>query len=81
MHTIRAFLPLINAGDTKQVFIISSSMGSPKYVLDMKSSATIPYGTSKAALNMVVAKFAVQYKDIVFLAVSPGLVRTIQGCK
>ena len=79
MHTIRVFLPLIKAGDTKKVFVISSSMGSPKFVLDMKSAATIAYGTSKAALNMVVVKFALNYEDVLFLAIEPGLVRTIQG--
>ena len=79
MHTIRVFLPLIKAGDKKKVFVISSSMGSPKFVLDMKSAATIAYGTSKAALNMIVVKFALNYEDVLFLAIEPGLVRTIQG--
>lgn len=37
-----------------------------------------PYSISKAAVNMVNAKYAVQYKPegFVFLALSPGLVDT-----
>lgn len=56
-------------------------MGSPKYVLQFGHSATFAYGISKAALNMAVAKFALTYKDIVILAVSPGFVRSMQGRK
>jgi len=78
-HTINAFLPMIKAGGTKKIFVISSGMGSPKYVLQFGHSATIAYGISKAALNMAVAKFSLTYKDIIFLAVSPGFVRTMQG--
>lgn len=54
-------------------------MGSPTYVLRFGHAATIAYGISKAALNMAVAKFALTYSDILFLAVSPGFVRTMQG--
>lgn len=56
-------------------------MGSPKYVLQFGHSATFAYGVSRAALNMAVAKFALTYKDIVFLAVSPSFVRSMQGRK
>lgn len=39
------------------------------------------YSISKAGLNMAVAKFAAAYKDegIIFLNVSPGLVKTMAG--
>lgn len=38
---------------------------------------------SKAASNLAVAKYAAQYKEegIVFLSISPGLVRTKAGCE
>ena len=39
------------------------------------------YNISKAALNMAVAKFAAKfYKDgLIFVAINPGLVRTLPG--
>lgn len=39
------------------------------------------YSISKGALNIAVAKYAVEYKEdgIIFVALSPGLVKTIQG--
>lgn len=38
---------------------------------------------SKAAMNLAVAKYAAQYKDegLVFLSISPGLVKTKAGCE
>ncbi|KAL5498341.1 hypothetical protein ACEPAH_2483 [Sanghuangporus vaninii] len=56
-------------------------MGSPRYALTTNISFAGPYAVSKAALNMIVAKFATKLKDegFTFLAVSPGLVRTLPG--
>ena len=41
------------------------------------------YGISKAALNLANAKFASRFRDegIIFVAINPGLVRTLQGRK
>lgn len=45
-----------------------------KYNLSMAG----PYATSKAALNMIVAKYSAQYAadDVLFIAVAPGMVDT-----
>ena len=58
-------------------------MGSPKFALTASVTTGVPYAASKAALNMVVVKFAARFKDegFVFLAVSPGLVKTLPGRK
>ncbi|OCB86052.1 short-chain dehydrogenases/reductase [Sanghuangporus baumii] len=75
--------PLLRAGKTKKVLVVSSSMGSPSFALATNASTAGPYAISKAALNMVVAKFAIKLKDEGFtiIAVSPGLVRTKPGRK
>ena len=63
------------------MLVVTSAMGSPAFALEMASDNSIGYSTSKAALNMIVAKYALAYKSdgIVFLAVSPGLVKTLPG--
>jgi len=73
------FLPLLRKGTVKKVIIISSGMGDPDLVLSTGISNQAPYSISKAAVNMVVAKYAAEYKaeGFVFLALSPGLVDTL----
>ena len=58
-------------------------MGSPAFALNSPNDNCVAYSTSKAALNMIVAKFALAYKEdgVVFLAVSPGLIKTMPGGK
>ena len=80
-HTINAFLPLLRAGVTKKVFVISTGLGSTKYTLEKGYEPSLGYSIPKAALNMAVVKFAVTYRDVLFLAVTPGFVRTMQGSK
>lgn len=63
----------------KKIFVISTGMGSTEVVLKEKHSATVAYAISKAAVNMLVAKFSLTYKEIFFLAVCPGFVMTMQG--
>ena len=79
-HTINAFLPLIRAGDIKKIIVISSSLGSPEYAVKFSEHYAPVYSITKAAVNMVVAKYAVTLKEegITFLAVCPGLVDTAQ---
>jgi NAD(P)-dependent dehydrogenase (short-subunit alcohol dehydrogenase family) len=53
-------------------------MGDTELVLKAGLPNHGPYSISKAAVNMVVAKYAAEYKaeGFVFLAISPGLVDT-----
>lgn len=80
-QTIKAFIPLLKQGQQKKVLVVTSAMGSPAFALEAANTYAVSYATSKAALNMITAKYALAYKDegIVFLAVSPGLVKTMQG--
>jgi NAD(P)-dependent dehydrogenase (short-subunit alcohol dehydrogenase family) len=81
VHTINAFLPLLRQGSVKKVISLSSGVGDLDFTLQTESGATPSYCISKAALNMVVAKYAAQFKEegFVFLAISPGLVDTAVG--
>ncbi|KAI5116183.1 hypothetical protein M0805_009451 [Coniferiporia weirii] len=82
-HTLNAFLPLVCAGKTKKVAIITSEMGSPHYAIKTQTVSAPAYSISKAGVNMVFAKYTSAYKDqgITFLAISPGLMKTMPGPK
>jgi NAD(P)-dependent dehydrogenase (short-subunit alcohol dehydrogenase family) len=78
LHAINAFLPLIRAGRAKTIIVISTGMADVEFTKISGIPAAIPYAVSKAATNMVVAKFAAELKseDINVVALSPGLVKT-----
>ncbi|KAJ6546890.1 hypothetical protein B0H19DRAFT_953952 [Mycena capillaripes] len=78
VHTINVFLPLFKKGSTKKVITISTGIADPDYTVMREYTALPSYSISKATLNMVVAKYAAQFKaeGFVFLALSPGLVNT-----
>ncbi|EPQ60223.1 NAD P-binding protein [Gloeophyllum trabeum ATCC 11539] len=78
VHSINAFLPLLKKGSLKKVITLSTGTADVDFTLKVNFPITAPYSISKAALNMVVAKYAVEYKNegIAFLAISPGLVNT-----
>ncbi|CAI4213615.1 unnamed protein product [Parascedosporium putredinis] len=65
-------------GRAKKVIALGSGLAdthlTAKYRLDLGS----PYSMSKAALNMLVAKYHASYADqgVLFLSISPGLVDT-----
>ncbi|KAM7183489.1 hypothetical protein V8F20_012608 [Naviculisporaceae sp. PSN 640] len=77
VHLFNVFLPLVKKSPTKKVIALSTGLAD----LDLTNAVDIKvgslYAASKAALNIVIAKFAVQYskKDgVLFLALSPGVV-------
>jgi NAD(P)-dependent dehydrogenase (short-subunit alcohol dehydrogenase family) len=78
VHTINTFLPLLKNGKSKKVITISTGAGDLDMTLQAEFAAGAPYAISKAAINMVNVKYAVQYRSegFVFLAISPGLVDT-----
>ncbi|OAA58121.1 NAD(P)-binding domain protein [Niveomyces insectorum RCEF 264] len=77
-YSINAFLPLIEKGTVKKIVAISTGMADPEALLDWGFSQFVTYSTIKAALNMIVVKYAIELKKdgITVLAVSPGLVNT-----
>ena len=78
-----AFLPLIEKGTQKKVINISSAAGDSEFVEKVSYVSAVPYGASKAALNLINTKYAVEFrgKGYTFLAVSPGLVDTRIGTR
>jgi len=73
-----AFLPLIEKGTQKKVINISSAAGDSEFIEKVGYVTAVPYGISKAALNLVNTKYAIEFrgKGYTFLAISPGLVDT-----
>ncbi|KAJ7361115.1 hypothetical protein DFH08DRAFT_911004 [Mycena albidolilacea] len=78
VHCTNAFLPLLKNGSVKKVICISSGLGDSDVTVATQAVGEPSYSISKAALNMVVAKYAAQYKadGFTFLALSPGMVKT-----
>jgi NAD(P)-dependent dehydrogenase (short-subunit alcohol dehydrogenase family) len=76
VHTTNAFLPFLKKGAAKKVITISTGLADPELTLIGEATGQPSYSISKAALNMVVAKYAAQFKadGFVFLALSPGIV-------
>jgi NAD(P)-dependent dehydrogenase (short-subunit alcohol dehydrogenase family) len=74
------FLPLILKGKQKKIVHISSAMGDAEFVRKAGVTGAVGYSASKAMLNLVVAKFAVELgeKGVNVVALSPGWVDTAE---
>jgi NAD(P)-dependent dehydrogenase (short-subunit alcohol dehydrogenase family) len=76
IHLYNLFMPQVLAGKTKKVFALSSGMGDMDLVNNYDLDNSSLYSASKAALNMITAKFSAQYKKdgVLFLSICPGMV-------
>jgi NAD(P)-dependent dehydrogenase (short-subunit alcohol dehydrogenase family) len=74
---IEALVDNVAASERKTIAVMSSRLGS----IAETSGETLPYATSKAALNLLARGFAAKLsgKNIVVAALSPGWVRTDMG--
>jgi NAD(P)-dependent dehydrogenase (short-subunit alcohol dehydrogenase family) len=72
-----ALLANVLAGERKVIAMMSSRLGS----IAEASGMTLPYATSKAALNMLVKGLAAELaaRGVIVVALSPGWVRTDMG--
>ncbi|KAF8204499.1 hypothetical protein K438DRAFT_1580026, partial [Mycena galopus ATCC 62051] len=78
VHSTNAFLPLLKNSLAKKVASITSALEGLDVTVLGEGVCEPSYSISKTALNMVVAKYAAQYKveGFTFLGTSPGLVQT-----
>ena len=78
LFAINAFLQLLRAGKEMRVTYISSGVSSVSETLETRTSNSVPYCISKAAGNIVIAKFAAELQDqgFIFLSIAPGAVAT-----
>ncbi|KAJ7691584.1 hypothetical protein B0H17DRAFT_1062961 [Mycena rosella] len=78
VHTTNAFLSLLRNGSTKKVITLSTGLADAEFTVLAEAAGEPSYSISKAAVNMIVAKYAAQFKGegFTFLALSPGLVNT-----
>lgn len=80
MHLINLFLPLILKGKVKKVIALTSGHADLDLINNFEAETSTIYAATKAALNVVVAKFNAQYKKdgVLFVSLSPGVVETGQ---
>jgi len=78
IFAINAFLPLVRKSNIKKIIAISTGLADTEQAKDTGMPFFVAYSSTKAALNMVVARYSVELKDdgITILALSPGLVNT-----
>jgi NAD(P)-dependent dehydrogenase (short-subunit alcohol dehydrogenase family) len=76
IHLINLFLPLVMKGKVKKVIAISSGHADLDLINDLEIEICALYSASKAALNVIMAKFNAQYKKdgVLFVSISPGVV-------
>ena len=76
IHLYNLFMPQILKGKGKKVVVISSGMGDMDMVNNYDLYVSPLYSTSKAAVNMITAKFNAQYRKegVLFLSICPGMV-------
>lgn len=83
IHTTNAFLPFLKAsaaaGIVARIVTVSSALGDLDFVLASDYAGHPFHCISKAAVNMVVAKYAARMREenFVFLAIAPGCVDTL----
>ncbi|KAL9622086.1 MAG: hypothetical protein Q9160_003585 [Pyrenula sp. 1 TL-2023] len=76
IYLYNLFMPLILKGKAKKVICISSGMADIKLCNDLELTGGSLYGISKAAMNIVTAKYNAQYKKdgVLFMGICPGMV-------
>lgn len=76
IHFFNLFVPLVLKGKVKKVIAISSGHGDLDWINNNEIEVSSLYAASKAALNVIVAKFNAQYKKdgVLFFSISPGAV-------
>ncbi|KAH8925058.1 NAD(P)-binding protein [Atractiella rhizophila] len=75
--TIFTFLPLLLKSSDPKAVTLSTGLADLEFTRAARFAATAPYSISKAATNMLTAKWAYAYPEIKFLSLSPGYVDSL----
>lgn len=85
IHLFHLFLPFVLKSNVKKVIAISSGHADLDLINNFEIETSTLYAASKAAMNVIVAKFNAQYKKdgVLFVSMSPGVVEVGQfaNCK
>jgi NAD(P)-dependent dehydrogenase (short-subunit alcohol dehydrogenase family) len=78
VNVVHAFLPLVRQGRVKKVVNLSTGIADLNLIHEIDFDVGAPYAASKAAANVIIAKYAAALKKegILFLSLSPGYVST-----
>ncbi|TVY83399.1 putative oxidoreductase [Lachnellula suecica] len=76
IHFFTLFTPLVMKGKVKKAIAISSGHADLDFINNNDIDVSALYAASKAAMNVIVAKFSAQYKKdgVLFFSISPGVV-------
>ncbi|KAK0507094.1 hypothetical protein JMJ35_010552 [Cladonia borealis] len=76
IHFFNLFMPLVLKSKTKKVIAITSGHADLDFINNFDVENCALYSASKAALNIIVAKFSAQYKKegVLVFSMSPGVV-------
>ncbi|RYP12904.1 hypothetical protein DL765_007120 [Monosporascus sp. GIB2] len=76
IHFFNLFIPLVMKGKVKKVIAITTGLADLDLTNDVEVEVGALYAASKAAMNLIVAKFNAQYKKqgVLFMSISPGVV-------
>jgi NAD(P)-dependent dehydrogenase (short-subunit alcohol dehydrogenase family) len=77
-HLVTAFLPLVQAGKTKKITIMSTGMADVDLVRQHNVWMGVSYAVTKAALDMIIAKLSAELSEqgILVMGISPGFIIT-----
>ncbi|KXT03875.1 hypothetical protein AC578_8916 [Pseudocercospora eumusae] len=81
-YVLDSFLPLIRAGKTKKVAVISTGMADLDIVTKFDLDMATPYSVSKAGANLLVCKYHAalgRSEGVLLFNLSPGFVDTREG--
>ncbi|KAK0619548.1 hypothetical protein B0T14DRAFT_430854 [Immersiella caudata] len=75
-HLLNLFTPLLLKGTLKKAIVITSGFADTKLTNDFEVANAPLYSASKAAMNLIVAKFNAEYKQdgLLFFNLAPGMV-------
>ena len=74
-----AFYPLLTRSADPKFVVVSTAAGSIGYASKASGLLAAQYGSSKAAVNFLVRRIAVEHADLTAFPLHPGLVATEMG--